>query len=776
MKNLFDRAKLLFSKDREFRIALYDIMGFYPHNVDLYRIAFAHKSQEYKSKRTGNKPLNNERLEFLGDAVLETVVSDIVYRHFPTGREGFLTNTRSKIVSRESLGQIAKDLGIDRLIQAQTNARAHNSYLAGNSFEALMGAIYLDRGFRYAFRFVEKRIIGALLDLEGVAQKEVNFKSKLLEWSQKNRIRVDFKDSVHGGNNGNTPTFSTSIIVEGIFVGEGKGFSKKESHQHAAKDALTQLRRDANFLDSVFRAKEKRTAMGAEEFFVLPKIDEIEAELAKEHQGATSASERKHRDRGADRSERNEKAERNDRKERKDRTEKADRTERSGRGERGEKGERAPQAEKTAGNEKSVQPEKNALSDRPVRQERKSRPQDEAETAERKPRRDPSERKAAPAPKPERVDTIAVEEEVIPPTVERKSRGERKVQEVADGEVPVGIAATAEAISHVSEPASAVPEAMSVAPDDVTPAVAAAVVPAPGLVEEQPAATQPEPVATDDFIPIAMTEPGAERSTSSNATAEVLSRIRRMAEAAQTEGSDRAGRLESAGQSAPSLSSEPNEEVTSSTQAKGAEFSEISQHTGSLEETTPGEQAEVSAPSDHFETSEDTDVVASSDELEAAQLVAPKARRHGRRQSVAAFVNTELPAASQSHRADKVRRRDEAAQEAARQRAVERTQRELAAASELAAEVPETVLDSEAVAEAQRERKRERNRRRRERDRERDRARREKAKRNAETGDNAPEARTERADERAAEPAPEYLREREDRIAAAETEAYGIDE
>jgi len=282
MKNLFDRAKLFFCKDREFRSALYDIMGFCPHNIDLYRTAFAHKSQEYRSKKLGNKPLNNERLEFLGDAVLETVVSHIVYRHFPNKREGFLTNTRSKIVSRESLGKLAKELHIDRLIQSQTHSRTHNSYLGGNSFEALMGAIYLDRGFRYAFRFVEQRIIGAVLDLESVASKEVNFKSKLLEWSQKNRIRLEFKDSATDTDKANGPSFLTTIVIEGLYAGEGKGYSKKESHQTAAKDALTKLRREPQFLDSVFRAKEKRTAMGAEEFFTVPKIDEIEAEIAKE--------------------------------------------------------------------------------------------------------------------------------------------------------------------------------------------------------------------------------------------------------------------------------------------------------------------------------------------------------------------------------------------------------------------------------------------------------------------------------------------------------------
>ena len=284
MSNLFDRMKLFVQRDKEFRSALYDIMGFFPHNVELYRIAFAHKSQEYRSKKTGDRPLNNERLEFLGDAVLETVVSDIVYHHFKTKREGFLTNTRSKIVSRESLGKLAKDLGIDRLIQSHTNSKAHNSFLAGNAFEAFMGAIYLDRGFDYAFRFIEHRIMGSVLDLEGVAHKEVNFKSKLLEWSQKNRIRIEFKDKQNSAasGSGNTPSFSTTVILEGLFAGDGKGFSKKEAQQNASKDALTRMRREPKFIDEIFTSKEKRTAMEADPCFVLPVIDEIEADLARE--------------------------------------------------------------------------------------------------------------------------------------------------------------------------------------------------------------------------------------------------------------------------------------------------------------------------------------------------------------------------------------------------------------------------------------------------------------------------------------------------------------
>lgn len=341
MKNLFDRARLFFSKDKEFRSALYQIMGFCPHNIDLYRTAFAHKSHEYRSKKTGNKPLNNERLEFLGDAVLETVVSHIVYRQYPNKREGFLTNTRSKIVSRESLGKLAKELGIDRLIQSQTHGRTHNSYLEGNSFEALMGAIYLDRGFRYAFQFIEKRIIGAVLDLDTVANKEVNFKSKLLEWKQKNRIHLDFVDNISNNSNSTSPSFHTTVVIEGIPAGEGKGFSKKESHQAAAKDALTQMRRDADFLDAMFRAKEKRTAMGAEEFFALPHISEIDEQIAKERSGAKNERNSNRSERNERKSERkNEKAERNERKSNSD----SDNTEREERNQR--KNENAAREEK----------------------------------------------------------------------------------------------------------------------------------------------------------------------------------------------------------------------------------------------------------------------------------------------------------------------------------------------------------------------------------------------------------------------------------------------
>ena len=288
MTNLFDRAKLLFRKDKELCLSLYRILGFYPHNIELYRIALAHKSSHYVSNEKG-RPLNNERLEFLGDAILEAVTSDIIFHRYERKREGFLTTTRSKLVQRDTLNRLARETGLDSLVKKNTTGRTHNNYLGGNAFEALVGAVYLDRGYRHCHWFVSHRIIGKLVDLDDMARKEVNFKSKLLEWSQKNRIQLEFKLDESIDTTGNSPEFRSYAILEGITAGEGKGFSKKESHQQAAKEALVKLRREPQFIDRILRSKEKRTAMEADMFTAVPEIDEIENEL-KTDKRATSGS------------------------------------------------------------------------------------------------------------------------------------------------------------------------------------------------------------------------------------------------------------------------------------------------------------------------------------------------------------------------------------------------------------------------------------------------------------------------------------------------------
>ena len=260
--------KLLFRKDKELSSSLHRVMGFYPHNAELYTTAFAHRSSEVKGKN--GRPLNNERLEYLGDAVLEMIVSDILFRHYPRKREGFLTSTRSKIVQRSTLNQLADKMGITQFVKLSMQPTEHNN-IGGNAFEALMGAIYLDRGYRYCYRFVEREMLGKYLDLEKLAKKEENFKSKLLEWGQKNKLQLEFRLlKTEPQSGGATNLFHYAIFVEGIEIGVGKGLSKKESHQRAARMALSKLKKDKNLQNRIFAAKEERTQMEAQVYAAVP--------------------------------------------------------------------------------------------------------------------------------------------------------------------------------------------------------------------------------------------------------------------------------------------------------------------------------------------------------------------------------------------------------------------------------------------------------------------------------------------------------------------------
>ena len=275
--NIIDRIRLPFRKEKELFSSLKDILGFYPHNINLYKQALLHKSMGRRNEK--GRPLNNERLEFLGDAVLSAVVGDIVFRHFEGKREGFLTNTRSKLVSRNTLGKLAQEMGIDQLVKSSDHSTSHNSYKNGNAFEALVGAIYLDRGYDACMRFVEKRILAQVINIDKVAYKEVNFKSKLLEWSQKNRVRMEFRDleQTKDSQTG-SPVFTTQVFIEGVEGCKGPGFSKKESHQNASKETLQRLRREPQFIDAIFAAKADRTKMEEEPVMAAPDIDKLQEE------------------------------------------------------------------------------------------------------------------------------------------------------------------------------------------------------------------------------------------------------------------------------------------------------------------------------------------------------------------------------------------------------------------------------------------------------------------------------------------------------------------
>ena len=206
--------KLLFVKEKELYSFLYRFLGFCPGNMRLYRQALCHRSEAANS--TEGRSFNNERLEFLGDAVLNAVIADMLYREFRRGREGFLTNTRSKIVQRETLNRIADESG-------------------------LAGAVYLDRGYGCCRRFIEQKIVKSYIDIYSLSKKVINFKSKLLEWCQKNRLDLTYALISTSYDSDGCTVFHSSVAVGGIDAGKGKGYTKKESQQEAAREALSRI-------------------------------------------------------------------------------------------------------------------------------------------------------------------------------------------------------------------------------------------------------------------------------------------------------------------------------------------------------------------------------------------------------------------------------------------------------------------------------------------------------------------------------------------------------
>ena len=253
LRNQIDKIRLLFHKDRDSYFCFYKILGFFPRNIRFYEQALLHKSTSIRSEK--GRPLNNERLEFLGDAILDAIVGDIVYKHFEGRREGFLTNTRSKIVQRETLNKLAVEIGLDKLVKYSTRSSSHNSYMYGNAFEAFIGAIYLDQGYERCKQFMEKKILKNYIDLDKMSRKEVNFKSKLIEWSQKTKMEVSFELIEQFLDQDYNPMFHTEVRIESLSAGTGTGYSKKESQQNAAQMALKKIKSDEAFKEAIETAK-----------------------------------------------------------------------------------------------------------------------------------------------------------------------------------------------------------------------------------------------------------------------------------------------------------------------------------------------------------------------------------------------------------------------------------------------------------------------------------------------------------------------------------------
>jgi ribonuclease-3 len=234
-------VKFRLSDEREFYDTIVGITGVCPSNLHHYKLAFKHSSLMLRDER--GTPLNNERLEFLGDAVLGNTIALHLFNKFPDKDEGFLTIIRSRIVSRTNLNDIALKMGIDKLIQTKPPNKINNTHIPGDALEALIGAIYLDLGNKTASKFIKNKILSEQIDLKEILKKDTNYKSHLVEWAQKYKYEINYVTEEFSSPLINRKTFKAKVFVNEILFGEGKGNSKKEAQQNAACKSFDTIRK-----------------------------------------------------------------------------------------------------------------------------------------------------------------------------------------------------------------------------------------------------------------------------------------------------------------------------------------------------------------------------------------------------------------------------------------------------------------------------------------------------------------------------------------------------
>jgi ribonuclease-3 len=230
--------RVYLSKDRKFYESLRNVLGFYPGNISLYKKAFTHSSAASQIKE-GVKD-SYERLEFLGDAVLSVVIADYLFKKFPFRDEGFLTKMRSKIVSRAQLNKLSVRFGLQQFIEADFGLTRNNHSVNGDVFEALIGAIYLDKGYAFTHSFLQYKVIPEHLDIDEIEQTETDFKSKLIEWAQKEKKNFAFV-VVEEVMNGYEKQYIIEVRIDQVTLGRGQSISKKKAEQIASEQAVLQL-------------------------------------------------------------------------------------------------------------------------------------------------------------------------------------------------------------------------------------------------------------------------------------------------------------------------------------------------------------------------------------------------------------------------------------------------------------------------------------------------------------------------------------------------------
>ena len=238
----FRPVRYYLSSDRHLYNSIKNIFGFYPENIFLYKLAFLHRSAG--SEIVQGVRLNNERLEFLGDAILDAITADYLFKTFPLKDEGFLTEMRSKIVSRAQLNKLSMKLGMEKLIQLDQNSSNQYRSMQGDAFEALIGAIYLDKGYDFTKKVLVERIFKHYYNIDELISQEVNFKSRMIEWAQKEKKRIAFQVLQETGS-GFKKQYIVELLIDDSPLSQGQDFSIKGAEQLASEKAWIKLTPDS---------------------------------------------------------------------------------------------------------------------------------------------------------------------------------------------------------------------------------------------------------------------------------------------------------------------------------------------------------------------------------------------------------------------------------------------------------------------------------------------------------------------------------------------------
>lgn len=229
-----NKLRFYFSSDKKLHQSIKNLFGYYPTNIHLYKLALRHKSAT--TKKVNGVRLNNERLEYLGDAILSAIIADFLFKSFPYKNEGFLTEMRSKIVSRASLNKLSKKLGLNQLIKSGAEPSAKAKSAGGDAFEALIGALYIDKSYNFTRKIIINRIVNVHFDIEQLIDSEISYKSKLNEWAQKEKRTINFKVVEEIGEK-HKKQYLVAAEIDNRIISKAQDYSIKGAENLAAEKA-----------------------------------------------------------------------------------------------------------------------------------------------------------------------------------------------------------------------------------------------------------------------------------------------------------------------------------------------------------------------------------------------------------------------------------------------------------------------------------------------------------------------------------------------------------